>query len=348
VKKLVKFPKIAGFRDTVYSVNRHADFEGLNDEGEPILNPNNPRPVIDFTGTVKLHGTNAAVCWDGTELWAQSKERIITAESDNHGFAFFVDGRREILETAMRSLRDQFKIPNDCIIAMYGEWCGKGIQRGVAISQLEKMFVVFKIKIATPDESANYWLDYDYTDLSFVNICAIQDVQVRFIESFDTFKITIDFSDVAVAQDKLVALTNGVEVECPVGRALGVAGVGEGIVWTGSHDGQYYMFKVKGEKHSSSKVRKLAPVDVEKVNSIKEFVEYAVTENRLEQGFDELFTSKKIEASKKYIGEFLKWVQSDVVKEEADTMAQNGLEPKEVNKAISGKAVKWFMLKVGV
>ena len=41
--------------------------------------------------------------------------------------------------------------------------------------------------------------------------------------------------------------------------------------------------KVKGEKHSSSKVKKLASVDVEKLNSIKDFVDYAVTESRLEQ-----------------------------------------------------------------
>jgi hypothetical protein len=37
---------------------------------------------------------------------------------------------------------------------------------------------------------------------------------------------------------------------------------------------------------------------------------------------------------------------NDVMKEETDTMAENGLEPKDVNKYISTKARKWFFTKL--
>ena len=84
-------------------------------------------------------------------------------------------------------------------------------------------------------------------------------------------------------------------------------------------------------------------MDIEKVNSIKEFVEYAVTENRLLQGIDEVFTSQGIEPSKKDIGKFIGWVNRDVIKEEMDTLASNNLIPKDVGGAISKKAVQWLM-----
>jgi predicted restriction endonuclease len=93
---------------------------------------------------------------------------------------------------------------------------------------------------------------------------------------------------------------------------------------------------VKGEKHSSSKVKKLASVDVEKLNSIKDFVDYAVTESRLEQGLGEIGLDMK------KTGEFLKWIKQDVFKEESDTLKENNLEMKDIGKELSNKARKWY------
>lgn len=119
--------------------------------------------------------------------------------------------------------------------------------------------------------------------------------------------------------------------------------VGEGIVWSAElSPGEIVRFKVKGEKHSSSKVKKLASVDTEKLNSIKEFVEYAVTENRLNQGIEQVFTTKGETPVNTRTGEFVKWVSSDVIKEELDTIVANGLEPKDVGGPVSKKAAQWF------
>ena len=104
-----------------------------------------------------------------------------------------------------------------------------------------------------------------------------------------------------------------------------------------------HQMKVKGEKHSVSKVKKLAAVDVEKLNSVKEFVEYAVTENRMQQMFDEVFKGQ--DPDRKRLGEFIKAVSADVIKEESDTAAENGLEPKDFGKELSDKARKFFFEK---
>ena len=119
--------------------------------------------------------------------------------------------------------------------------------------------------------------------------------------------------------------------------------VGEGVVWSAElSPGEVVRFKVKGEKHSSSKVKTLAAVDIEKLNNINEFVNYVVTENRLNQGIEQVFTSTGRGLDIKLTGEFVKWVTSDIAKEEIDTLVGNGLEFKDVMGNCSKKVASWF------
>jgi hypothetical protein len=98
---------------------------------------------------------------------------------------------------------------------------------------------------------------------------------------------------------------------------------------------------VKGEKHSSSKVKTLAAVNVEKLESIQKFVDYAVTESRFNQALENIFPNNEpIDVKKR--GDVIRWVVNDVIKEEMDTMVENQLEPKEINKYISSKVREMF------
>ena len=145
-----------------------------------------------------------------------------------------------------------------------------------------------------------------------------------------------------MSQNQLIELTEAVEAECPVGKAFGVSGIGEGIVWTcvtpGWESSKFWM-KVKGEKHSVSKVKTL--VDVEALANIQAFLDYAVTEARLDQGFTEV-AAKDI----KDIAAFLRWMYNDIIKEEADTIEANGLDPKTIGKNISARARPWFIKRI--
>ena len=42
------------------------------------------------------------------------------------------------------------------------------------------------------------------------------------------------------------------------------------------------------------------------------------------------------------MGDFLRWIVKDINSEKMDTMVDNGLEPKDVNKYISNKAREMF------
>ena len=344
---MIKFPSIEQFRTVVSNVNRRYNFVGMDDNGEAIFDPSLPKPVLTFKGTVKLHGTNAGVSFtygydqQGSEYWAQSRENIITPEQDNAGFAFFVESKKDVFRQFATKI-DSFNLfdVRSNIVTIYGEWCGGNIQKGVGITNLPKSFFIFGVKVSpitSSEEEARlkpaYWIPYHYLSSPENNIYNIDD--------FQTYSIDIDFNMPQMVQNDLSELTIRVEEECPVAKAFGFSGIGEGIVWSCEYQGVVHRFKVKGEKHSSSKVKVLASVDTEKLSSIQKFVDYAVTESRFKQSLENTFPNNEPIDVKK-MGDVIRWVVNDVIKEEMDTMVDNQIEPKEVNKHISAKVRQMF------
>jgi hypothetical protein len=175
-----------------------------------------------------------------------------------------------------------------------------------------------------------------------INLKELNDNRIFFINQFGEWKIDIDFDQPVQSQNILIDYTVAVEKECPVARYFGIEnGTGEGLVWTHDNGKEVYRFKVKGELHSISKVRTLAAVDIDRVNSINELVSNIVTENRLNQGLDYL-KENKIGLDVRNTGSFIKWVTSDIIKEEIDTIAGCGFEVKEVMGSVSKKAKTWY------
>ena len=337
--KMITFPEIGQFRQIIKTVTDNTRYSGKDVNGDAIYDASKRLPTLTFTGTVKLHGTNAGVTLtkDG-DMYPQSRENIISVEHDNAGFAFFVESHKDVFKGMFETL----DIRDADYITIFGEWTGGNIQKGVAINGLPKMFVIFAVKLSYEENevNTNYFLTNDET-----KHLKNPETLIFNVLDFENYTIDVDFENPLLAQNKLIELTLAVENECPVGKAFGNIGTGEGIVWKAETERGTIRFKVKGEKHSSSKVKTLATVDTEKVNSIKEFAEYAVTESRLEQGIEKVFTSVNEQIDIRKIGDFLKWIVGDVIKEELDTLVDNGLEPKEVNSAISNIARKWFLDK---
>ena len=86
----------------------------------------------NITITEKIDGTNAAVVItkDG-EIGAQSRNRLITPEDDNYGFARWVRDNSEALVLLLGPGRH------------FGEWWGSGIQRKYGLSGGDKRFSLF-------------------------------------------------------------------------------------------------------------------------------------------------------------------------------------------------------------
>lgn len=337
MKKHISYPKIGQFRNVVADINREVGFVGLDEEGNAIYDQSIKKPTLTFKGTVKLHGTNASVCFNDVDgFWVQSRQYIITPEKDNAGFAGFAESHKIEFCSLFDSLIKRHKIDSTIYtISIYGEWAGKGVQSNAGITQLDKAFYVFGVKVSKPQDEAfnSYWIDSS----------TIRNTECRIfnVEDYQTYSIDVDFNMPQLVQNKFVEITEKVEAECPISKAFGIEnGLGEGVVWSVEYKNKIHRFKVKGEKHSVTKVKKLASVDVEKLKSIEEFVEYSVTENRFNQAIEYVFGKDELDVKK--MGDFIRWIIKDITSEEMDTMVANGLEAKDVNKYISNKARKMF------
>ncbi len=287
----------------------------------------NNLPTIDYVGTVKLHGTSGRVSINGGKLTIGSREQVLEDGRDNNGFAAFCNSvGYETFEKIAA------KITNNKNITIYGEWCGKGINAGCAIHQLEKFFVIFGIRENLDDEETQRWIEFSHVDLSEFNSKRIYSSY-----QFPTYNYTIDFNAPEAELNKIIEQTLLIEQECPVGKFFGVSGIGEGLVLRPINPEYYsyrYVFKSKGEKHSKSHVKTLPKIDVEKVNSAKEFAAKHVNNERLTQGIEWLKSNNK-EISEKLTGDYIKWVISDIMKEQHDELEANGLTVKDVSGHIS-------------
>ena len=261
---MIKFPSIEQFRTVIRQVRTQAQYAGKDENGDPIIDLSLPIPTLKFRGTIKLHGTNAGVVYDvATDSFTyQSRERVLSLTQDNAGFMLAQMKNELYFRDFVAQVTNEILPGRDIAkVALFGEWCGKGIQKGVAISELPRMFVIFACKVVFGD-GTDRWIPIDEIDMIYPK--DIQDaVRIYNIDFFPSFTIDIDFNHPELAQNKMIEITNEVEQCCPVGADFGVKGIGEGVVWTcitPGWEGSRTWFKVKGEKHSVSKVKTLAAV----------------------------------------------------------------------------------------
>ena len=142
--KFVKFPHIDQFRQVLKDLLYYKEHD------------NNFPDVVEFTGTVKLHGTNAGVVLDRDGvLTTQARRGTITVDKDNAGFAGFISepDMTNFLTTKLYSIFILEQNPNAQGVALFGEFAGKTIQKGVAICQLEKFFAPFAIALVFKNDT---------------------------------------------------------------------------------------------------------------------------------------------------------------------------------------------------
>jgi hypothetical protein len=74
---MIKYPSIDSLRGTLNTFKNHYAFQGLDDDGNAIYSYNQPLPVLKLYGTVKVHGTNAGLSYDGKVLTIQSRKNVL-------------------------------------------------------------------------------------------------------------------------------------------------------------------------------------------------------------------------------------------------------------------------------
>jgi hypothetical protein len=282
-----------------------------------------PYPVVEYRAKVKLHGTNCAVQITADGFVAQSRNLLLTPEADHKGFAKWAHGHAAYWQSLAPGL------------VVFGEWCGPGVEKGMAISQASaKLFAVFAIKqgdrvIHAPGELESLLPDRP------------ADVHVL---PWEGEPITIDFGSREALQAVARTLNDRVaevEREDPwVKRTFGISGLGEGLVfYPMAGDPAVLMFKAKGDKHRTAG-KHAVQVDASVAASVEDFVALVVTDARLEQGLATVCNGLR---DSKQTGAFLAWVTADVRKEAVAELEASRLSWAQVEKAVQTRARKWFL-----
>ncbi len=347
MKRFINYGSIPQFRQIIKGISYQTWYTGFNKEGQAIYDKSLTLPIITATGYEKIHGTNAAVCYNSeTEFYIQSRKNIITTNKDNAACAFHATQNQKHWMKIIKSLANFHSINlNTHIISIFFEWSGGNIQKHSAVTGLDKRSFIFPYFKVSPlvqnenDPESAIWLSTKSEHNWSANIYNIT--------CYSKFPITIDFNTPLLSQNNMIkTVEEDIEPNSPIGDYFGIQGnVGEGIVYFFEYQGTIHRFKVKGEKHSVSRVKTLKPVDDVKEQAKIDFANYVCNPDRLEQAWQTTFgfNHELMEPDIKATGNFLKAVIADVYKEESDILASKNLEPKEVNANISKLARQWFM-----
>lgn len=304
--------------------------------------------VIPYGLKIKLHGTNAAVRVepDGNVV-AQKRSSDLIAPNDNDGFRAWVAANEAYFATLARP---------DSTLYIYGEWCGKGVQKDVACSEtLLKTFWVFAIDEVK--DTGETFRDYDPELIERRLVDKAPDTLI--VVPWHTPRFEINFIEKAKTQeslDKLNTLTESIGEEDPlVKEVFDISGAGEGVVaypLLGELRGCYssneeyfswFGFKAKSEAHRVNKTKTAIAYDPEKFASIQIFADSFCTEQRLLQAFAEAVDGRR---DMRLTPAFIGWVVKDIWKESsAERESSPELDWKACSKAISSRAVTWYKSK---
>lgn len=295
---------------------------------------------VVYRAKVKVHGTNAGVRIDpdGT-VSALSRTSVITSKSDNAGFASWVESRAD----------DFRRLARNFTIVVFGEWCGPGIQKGVAVNGIpRKSFAVFGMRVPELDAIATKpeFLSDLLTGIAGVYVIPWYEDGQEFVVDWSTDTLHDVLESINEAVEK-------VESEDPwILSQFGISGVGEGLVFYPQGRGDSYkmftscVFKAKGEKHNTVSKTRPAQKDATTVEALVDFVDLVVTESRLEQGAEyAALHGSGVPHNPKDMSAFLKWIHEDLVKETTAELAASNLPHKDAYKACTNHARVWFINK---
>lgn len=302
-----------------------------------------------YRGTIKLHGTNATLIFRAgrTTPTYQSRNRVITLNDDNQGTVAHLPAA--VVAPLVDKITRIHGSRGFTEIMVAGELCGEGIHHGVAVATMPRLFCIFGIRI-----------DGAWVDMARYASVAAPQARVFNIMDYRTWEVKIDLDgNTGAVYRQMMAYTEEVGKQCPFGASFvdangaSVVGAGEGIVWTlipeARHDAsvntELVSFKTKTDAFvTTSRRPKVPPTKAEADASGRaaQFLEYAVNERRLEQGVEYMREMKR-PMEKANVGEFMKWVVEDTMREEVGAMIEMKADEKVVRKLVGRKASRFWV-----
>lgn len=340
------YPKITTHIGEIIEQLQRLNRDPAHPEANIILKP------VPFIGTVKLHGTHADILvYPDDRIVFQSRNVIgLSIVKDNQEFAATMSKKTD----AILQLRDMCLVrweelnpntsPEDGLpVLIAGEWIGEKIQKDVAIAQLSRRFVIISINI-----NGTWQKDEEYSDISL----PIHDIYNA--SRAGVFHVTLYPETPERTASEIEHMTEAVASNCPFAATFHISGLGEGVVWKPVpphyNANPSLWFKSKGGKFKPTFFR--PPKHAVGIDVIQERRKAAAavaaawcSQQRLEQGWDVL-REKGIERDARALGDFLKWIQCDILVEERSYIRNNAVDEAALKSEIARIAKPWYRARL--
>lgn len=340
------YPKITTHIPEIIEQLRRLNREPVHPEANITVDP------VPFIGTVKLHGTHADILvYPDNRIVFQSRNITgLSVAKDNQGFAATMSektnaiiGLRDMYLARWKELNPGTTLEEDLPVVIAGEWIGEKIQKDVAIAQLSRRFVIVSINL-----NGVWQKDEEYSNIS------LPDHDIYNASRAGIFHTTLHPDDYESTVSEVEHMTEEVAAHCPFAATFGISGLGEGIVWKPvprQYNGDTSLwFKSKGGKFKPTYFR--IPRQNEGTDANKERRKTAAamavawcSQQRLEQGWDVL-REKGVERDVKALGDFLKWIQHDILEEEKSHINEHGVDEASLKIEIAKIAKPWYRAKL--
>ncbi|KAI4921246.1 uncharacterized protein J4E92_008235 [Alternaria infectoria] len=252
-------------------------------------------------------------------------------------------GLRDVYLARWKELNPGARLGEDSPVVIAGEWIGEKIQKDVAIAQLSRRFVIVSVNI-----NGTWQKDEAYSDIS------LPAHGIYNASRAGVFHTTLYPDNYERTVSEVERMTEEVAAHCPFAATFGISGLGEGIVWkpvpTQYNADTSLWFKSKGGKFKPTFFR--LPKQHEGADIIKERRKAAATvaaawcsQQRLEQGWDVL-REKGVERDVRALGDFLKWIQFDILEEEKRHIKEHGVDEAALKIEIAKIAKPWYRAKL--
>lgn len=354
VRRHLGFGSTPSFQNLYKDVQKNTDTEGrlayakydpslgeppTEEQIELLQNYEADMPTLTFKGCEKLHGENMAVCYSQGEMWVQGRNHVRTLLGDQNGMAAFVDSTKSTWMQIFNLLEGKDEINTTThTIVLDCEWAGGNIQKGnAACSGTDKgayLFDYYRVVNNEDDEDQTLFptTGIGYIPHSIYNMAA-----------FGNFTVTLDFNKPEECENTLKKIAELAEDNSPIAEYFEKPNnVGEGVYLYCLAANGYptYRLKAKGEKHGGKpKVkREQKPMDSELEAKLSALAEEVTPTWRLTQAITETNATEM-----KHIGEVMKWVNQDIVKEEMPKLEAAEVDPKQLGHFVAAIVKTYYI-----
>lgn len=333
-----RYNKIPQIRELINELADRFQFIGKDENGEAIYDRNICLPTVTCRGTIKIDGTNIGISENHNVRQIQSKNKFIT-DVDHYDILSFTRMHESNFNYIFNLIYNYYGYSSNYTYYVFGEYFGKNISGNTtAISNIDRKFYIFDGYITNESNEI-----ITYFSKEFLTLLHGQDIVNSYM--FPNYEILLNLNDPSQSIEQINTILNKIKHNCPVGKYFDQTGSCEGIVWEFYTEKNIrYQFKTKTSKFlvvKPTKKKNQIIIDPEIINSINDFLNYAITENRLSQGIREICQDSQV--TSKHIRPFIDWFINDIQTEEIQTITKNNLPQKELNREIANKAREYIL-----